>query len=110
MRILWALNSIQNEEVVRRGFRVIFLDPFLLYLDLTRLIYTLPPGAVPRQVIELHSKLFVQGNPVTVKYALARLGKICDMLRVPLVPMEDQYREVVDQALDSAGLLSMSRV
>lgn len=56
-------------------------------------------------MIELHSKLFVQGNPVTVKYALARMGLLEDMVRVPLVPMEEQYRETVDQALESAGLL-----
>lgn len=62
------------------------------------------------QVIELHSKLFVQGNPVTVKYALARMGKICNALRVPLVPMEAQYTAEVDRALESAGLLSPSRL
>ncbi|CAM9964296.1 unnamed protein product, partial [Hapterophycus canaliculatus] len=59
--------------------------------------------SINNKVIELHSKLFVQGNPVTVKYALARMGLMEDMLRVPLVPMEEQYRETVDQALESAG-------
>eukprot|EP00903_Cladosiphon_okamuranus_P010179 g9639.t1 len=61
--------------------------------------------AINNKVIELHSKLFVQGNPVTVKYALARMGLVQDMLRVPLVPMEAEYREQVDRALESAGLL-----
>ena len=62
------------------------------------------------KVIELHNKLFVQGNPVTVKYALARMGKISNTLRVPLVPMEAQYAAEVDRALESAGLLSPSRL
>ncbi|CAM9456179.1 unnamed protein product [Scytosiphon promiscuus] len=61
--------------------------------------------SINNKVIELHSKLFVQGNPVTVKYALARMGLVKDALRVPLVPMEDQYRDTVDKALESAGLL-----
>eukprot|EP00752_Nemacystus_decipiens_P016758 g14996.t1 len=61
--------------------------------------------AINNKVIELHSKLFVQGNPVTVKYALARMGLVQDMLRVPLVPMEAKYRDQVDGALESAGLL-----
>ncbi|CAN0126320.1 unnamed protein product [Ectocarpus fasciculatus] len=61
--------------------------------------------SINNKVIELHSKLFVQGNPVTVKYALARMGRLTDMLRVPLVPMEGQYRDEVDRALESAGLL-----
>lgn len=64
----------------------------------------------PSQVVELHSKLFLQGNPVTVKYALARLGRICDVLRVPLMPMEEEFKGLVDQALDSAGLLSLSQL
>ncbi|CAN0218328.1 unnamed protein product [Pylaiella littoralis] len=61
--------------------------------------------AINNKVVELHSKLFVQGNPVTVKYALARMGMLQDMLRVPLVPMEAKYRDEVDKALESAGLL-----
>ncbi|CAM9525542.1 unnamed protein product [Ectocarpus sp. 6 AP-2014] len=61
--------------------------------------------SINNKVIQLHSKLFVQGNPVTVKYALARMGRLTDMLRVPLVPMEGQYRDEVDRALESAGLL-----
>lgn len=75
-----------------------------------------PPRSLARslarlpKVIELHNKLFVQGNPVTVKYALARMGKISNTLRVPLVPMEAQYAAEVDRALESAGLLSPSRL
>lgn len=56
-------------------------------------------------MIQLHTKLFVQGNPVTVKYALARMGKIREVLRIPLVPMDDQFKPEVDSALESAGLL-----
>lgn len=64
-----------------------------------------PSHVTADQVIDLHTALFVQGNPVTVKYALARMGLVQDMLRVPLVPMEAEYRQVVDRALESAGLL-----
>lgn len=56
-------------------------------------------------MIELHDKLFVQGNPVTVKYALSRMGRLQNMLRIPLVPMDVEYRAEVDKALESAGLL-----
>lgn len=77
---------------------VVFL--FVVCVSLAVYFFCVP------QVIQLHTKLFVQGNPVTVKYALARMGRIFDSLRVPLVPMEDQFKPEVDLALESAGLLA----
>ncbi|MEM8882794.1 MAG: 4-hydroxy-tetrahydrodipicolinate synthase [Planctomycetota bacterium] len=61
---------------------------------------------------EIHNKLsplfqalFVQTNPLPVKWALARMGRIANELRLPLVPMDAAYESDVEQALAQAGLL-----
>jgi 4-hydroxy-tetrahydrodipicolinate synthase len=47
---------------------------------------------------------FVESNPIPVKAALARMGKIRDRLRLPLVPLADAHRETVRSALAHAGV------
>ena len=46
-----------------------------------------------------------QASPAPVKYALSRLGLIREDLRLPLVPVSDATRRIVDDALRHAGLL-----
>jgi 4-hydroxy-tetrahydrodipicolinate synthase len=47
---------------------------------------------------------FVESNPIPVKAALARMGRIRDRLRLPLVPLADAHRETVRAALAHAGV------
>lgn len=47
---------------------------------------------------------FVESNPIPVKAALARMGKIRDRLRLPLVPLAEAHRETVRSALAHAGV------
>ena len=50
---------------------------------------------------ELYPLLFVDGNPVGVKAAMAHLGYLKDILRLPLVPMQDKNRRVLYGVLDA---------
>jgi 4-hydroxy-tetrahydrodipicolinate synthase len=53
----------------------------------------------------LHTKLFVEANPIPVKWALAEMGLIERGLRLPLVPLSATQHEVVRAAIKQAGLL-----
>jgi 4-hydroxy-tetrahydrodipicolinate synthase len=57
------------------------------------------------QLMPLHKSLFVEANPIPVKWAAATLG-LCDPhLRLPLTPLSRQYHEKVRAALSAAGLV-----
>ena len=58
------------------------------------------------QLLPAHFKLFVEPNPVPVKWALARAGRIEGGLRLPLVPLSKQNEAVVHSALQEAGCWS----
>ena len=53
----------------------------------------------------LHRALFVQPNPIPVKWALAQLGLAPDGIRLPLVPLDPAHHDDVRAALTSAGPL-----
>ena len=52
-----------------------------------------------------HSRLFVEANPIPVKWALAEMGLIQHALRLPLTPLSPQFHETVRAALRDAGCL-----
>ena len=52
----------------------------------------------------LHDQLFVEPNPIPVKWALAAMGRIPKGLRLPLVPLASQYESAVQGALTAAGI------
>jgi 4-hydroxy-tetrahydrodipicolinate synthase len=57
------------------------------------------------RLLPLHKQLFVEPNPVPVKWALARLGRCGGALRLPLVALSDAAQPVVERALRDSGLL-----
>jgi len=61
--------------------------------------------ALNNRLLPLHLKLFVEPNPVPVKWALAKLGRIGGGIRLPLVPLAEANRPVVEAALRELGLL-----
>ncbi len=61
--------------------------------------------ALNNRLMPLHLKLFVEPNPVPVKWAMARLGRIGEGIRLPLVPLAEASRPVVEAALREIGLL-----
>jgi len=52
----------------------------------------------------LHNSLFLEANPVPVKWALAELGHIQNGIRLPLVPLNEAYHIPVREAIRHAGL------
>src|SRR3546814_19845012 len=51
----------------------------------------------------LHKHLFVEPNPIPVKWALNEMNKIPAGLRLPLVAMDPSHQEVVRAALRTGG-------
>jgi 4-hydroxy-tetrahydrodipicolinate synthase len=56
------------------------------------------------RLLPLHRNLFVEANPIPVKWALAAMGMIENELRLPLVPLSPQHCDAVRAALRAAGV------
>ncbi len=57
------------------------------------------------QGLALHQKLFVEANPIPVKWALNRMGKIPAGIRLPLTTLSDNAQTIVESALHVAKAL-----
>ena len=62
---------------------------------------------------ELHDRLwawmqaaFIESNPIPAKYALSLMGKIQNVLRLPLVPLAETHQAAVRASLEKAGALA----
>jgi len=56
------------------------------------------------QLLGLHGNLFVEANPIPVKWALSQMGLVDTGIRLPLTPLADVYHERVRSALRQAGI------
>lgn len=54
----------------------------------------------------LHRDLFVESNPIPVKWALHQMGRIPAGIRLPLTPLSEQYHDRLRAALNEAGVLA----
>jgi 4-hydroxy-tetrahydrodipicolinate synthase len=61
--------------------------------------------AINFRLLGLHRNLFIEANPIPVKWAVARLGKINNSLRLPLTPLSAGAEAVVEAALRQAGVI-----
>ncbi|NOZ10882.1 MAG: 4-hydroxy-tetrahydrodipicolinate synthase [Gammaproteobacteria bacterium] len=52
----------------------------------------------------LHEKLFVEANPIPVKWALQEMGIIDSGIRLPLTPLSSGFHDIVRQAMRQAGV------
>ncbi|WP_041679530.1 4-hydroxy-tetrahydrodipicolinate synthase [Cupriavidus necator] len=57
------------------------------------------------ELIELNKAMFVEANPIPVKWALQQMGKMEGGIRLPLTPLLESNHETVRKALAAAGLL-----
>ena len=55
------------------------------------------------RLLPLHRTLFVEANPIPVKWALAEMGLIENELRLPMVPLSAHHHDAVRAALRAAG-------
>ncbi len=60
---------------------------------------------INERLMPLHQNLFVESNPIPVKWAMAELDMIQTGIRLPLTTLSNQYHDLVRQALAHAGLI-----
>ena len=60
------------------------------------------------KLLGLHTKLFVEANPIPVKWALAQMGLIGMGVRLPLTPLSQQFHEIVREAMRQADVTPAS--
>ncbi len=58
------------------------------------------------RLMPLHKHLFVEGNPIPLKWAMHRLGLCGPALRLPMTPLSEANIPVVEAALRACGLLT----
>jgi len=58
------------------------------------------------RLLGLHRHLFIEANPIPVKWAVSRLGLAMNTLRLPLTPLSPSAYDVVEQAMYQAGVLT----
>ena len=54
----------------------------------------------------LHDKIFVESNPIPVKWALHRMGLIKKGIRLPLTWMDKKFEESLETSLIEAGIIT----
>ena len=57
------------------------------------------------QLLPLHKNLFIEANPIPVKWAMARMGLCGGTLRLPMRPLETANEAAVENALRVCGLI-----
>lgn len=62
-------------------------------------------SAINDRLMPLHKKLFVEANPIPVKWALYEMGLIPPGIRLPLTFLSEPNRPVVREAMQAAGIL-----
>ncbi|AKR42562.1 4-hydroxy-tetrahydrodipicolinate synthase [Methylophilus sp. TWE2] len=60
--------------------------------------------AANAKLFALHQKLFVEANPIPVKWVLQQMGMIATGIRLPLVNLSSQYHEVLRNAMKQAEI------
>ena len=58
------------------------------------------------RLLGLHRNLFVEANPIPVKWAVARMGKVKNALRLPLTTLSQHAHGAVEAAMRQAGVLN----
>jgi 4-hydroxy-tetrahydrodipicolinate synthase len=61
--------------------------------------------AIDAQLQPLHRDLFIEANPIAVKWAVARMGLIGRAIRLPLVELAPGHQETVLRAIRAAGVI-----
>lgn len=61
--------------------------------------------AIDATLKPLHRAMFLEGNPIPAKWALARMGLIEDGIRLPLVPLAKEFHGQVLEALQASGIV-----
>ncbi|WP_144821984.1 4-hydroxy-tetrahydrodipicolinate synthase [Marinobacter piscensis] len=57
------------------------------------------------RLMPLNRKLFLEANPIPVKWALQRMGMIGEGIRLPLTQLSEKFHAEVEEALAESGVL-----
>ena len=57
------------------------------------------------KLLPLHKALFVESNPIPVKWAVSRMGLCSEAIRLPLTPLTSANRPALERVLQSTGLV-----
>ena len=57
------------------------------------------------KLMPLHRNLFIEANPIPVKWAMSRMGLCSNTLRLPMTPLESANEAAVENALRVCGLI-----
>ena len=60
--------------------------------------------SINKPLLALHSKLFVEANPIPVKWLMHKMGYGSNAVRLPLVPLNEQYYAELTNAATTAGI------
>ena len=60
--------------------------------------------AINAKLDPLHNKLFIEANPIPVKYAVSRMGLMGSTMRLPLTELAAEHRADVEQAMQHADI------
>lgn len=60
--------------------------------------------ALNNKLLRLHIDLFVEANPIPVKWAVAQMGLIGSGIRLPLTPLSNQYHQFIREAMQFANI------
>lgn len=60
--------------------------------------------ALNNRLLRLHLDLFIEANPIPVKWAVAQMGLIGSGIRLPLTPLSTQHHQLIREAMQSANI------
>ncbi len=61
------------------------------------------------RLLGLHNHLFLEANPIPVKWALQQMGKIESGIRLPLTPFETKYHATLSATMRDAGIFENTK-
>ena len=61
---------------------------------------------INNKLLGLHQDLFVEANPIPVKWAVMKMGLIDTGIRLPLTPLSSQHHQLVINAMNQAEIQS----
>ena len=103
-------DATSREFMLRGGDGVISVTANLVPEPMARMCEAALSGdadgaaTIDSALAALHRDLFVQANPIPIKWAMARAGLIGPGIRLPLIPLEAGYHDVVAAAMTQAGV------
>ena len=71
--------------------------------------YVAEANALNNFLRPLYKALFIETNPIAIKWAVKQLGLIEDGIRLPLTPLSAEYRELIQTTLTACEVISNAK-